>query len=251
MAILEPSFPKSPFNPVEDPFEQKSLVDEAIKSSIPLVVWTKKKEILLENVKLISYEEGKGFQVETKNLPESRKFLEYVTIKQDLVFFNFGVWRCGVFITAAFDRENMESKKAFFHFHAPKDFFKVQRRIALRIPIKAPYLLLAEIRVPGSMLPVQRRISDLSVGGLSIVTTPSEADQFKKGQIISELKIVLRSRQLNVSAEVRHTRLVNRDKLPQLLVGLKLIEPSKKDIQVLETFVSEESQTQFTSFVKR
>ena len=250
MGLLDRDITKSPFQPVADHAEQKALFDEAIRQKTPVTLWTRKKEHILSEVHLLSFDTSAGLTLDAGTGSATRKFADFIKTQGQGCFLNFGTFRCGVFFSTNFTKEIASGKRLLLEFEYPKEFFKVQRRASARLPIRAPFLLLMEYRPEGYQQLLQRKVLDISPGGLSILTTPQDGDFFARGKVLPEVRFTIRNRTILVEAEVRHARIVNEDRLPQLLVGLMFTKVEKKDQAALDAFVTDEMQSQFAAMTK-
>ncbi len=251
MGLLDTEILKTPFVAVGDAAEQALLLEDAVRNAIPVTLWTKKKEHLIQHAVLTSTNGPMGFEVKVLSSQSNKRAVEYLLANKQPCYLNFGTFKCGVFFSGVLSRELIAGRYFRLIFDPPRDFFKVQRRIAVRLPIRAPYLLVLELKIPAINQFVQRKVIDVSIGGLAILTSANEAEYFSKGRVIPEVKFVVRSRTITASAEVRHSRLINEEKLPQLFVGLRFMDLDKKDQGMIEKFINEEMQTQFSTFLRK
>ena len=251
MSLLNDEISKSPFKEVAAALEQRELLEDAIKYRWPVTIWTKKKERFINDAILRSYDPALGLELEIPVDSQGQSFIQFVK-SQDYCtcYLNFGTIRGGIFLSTNFVTERVSEKRALLSLEYPGEFFKVQRRTNARLPIRPPFLLLVKLRTEDVSHYIQRKVSDISIGGLAMLTTPQEAAFFSRGKSLHEVKFVLRQKSFTTTAEVRHSRVVNEQKLAQLLVGIRFTALDKKDTTFLETFVAEEMQSQFAQLSK-
>ncbi len=242
------SNPNPFFTPVTDTAERLSLLEDALRDRAALTLWTKGKDHLLTGAHLTRMS-AQALEVEASTVEEMKIFVEKLQANPDGCYVNYAVKLGSVFCLADLLSAPTDVKKKSIVLAFPKEFFKVQRRQGIRLPLKPPYSLFVEFKLPGDFEVTKKKINDISIGGLAFFVPPEEAAQYVVGEKIRKMSFVVRNKAITATGEVRHTRLIKKEQGTQLLVGVQFENLPAKETGLIDKFVMEETQSQFTALV--
>jgi hypothetical protein len=153
-----------------------------------------------------------------------------------------------LFFTSQFRKE--ESSLLFFDI--PKLLYKTQRRSNQRYKIPTGKVLKISFQDP--LFPdvlLHRKVLDISVGGLSFLTTEADGAMFAEGIVIENLQFILKTKQFKIRAEVRYfSDTVNGAPRAGTKVGMKFLDLKPTDIETIQKFIDEELKKYYVSVLR-
>ncbi len=134
-------------------------------------------------------------------------------------------------------------------FAVPDKVYKVQRRKNVRYMIPAGYVLKVEFSDPlyPDML-VQKKLTDISAGGLAFNTAAIDVSLYPVGSILTQCKIVIKTRNIQFDAEVRYAQ-AHQDTSKGAKIGLAFKNMLPPDSEFIAAYVFEESRKYFARFL--
>lgn len=133
-------------------------------------------------------------------------------------------------------------KNSRFEFEYPSQIVRIQRRKSLRLNILAGYDLSVQIdAIEGEARRVRKKLLDISAEGLGFhVQSPREAERFKKGLIMKNIRMSIQGREIILDAQVcSHVSLKENVKLGGIKVGVKFLRARPEDVEFISSYVLE------------
>lgn len=162
-------------------------------------------------------------------------------------FFSVSLSGANIFFKAAIKGYD----KGGFHFFMPEKIFKVQRRRDVRLSIPDGYVLKASFQDP--LFPethLNKKVIDISAGGLAFQATEFEEGLFHVGLILDKFQFTIKGREVVLQAEVRHIqKMPETSKHKGLKVGVMFKNMKPGDAQHVAQYVFEESRKYLSKFL--
>ena len=236
------------FEPVESAIEAKAFLTEGIKTLASTIIWTRNQEFNFNTY--ISGEDdfrGRIFTWIPKDF-DVAKFKSELDKKNDHeCYFSMSLVSANIFFKTQFlsaDRDKMI-------FNKPTQIFKVQRRADYRLPIPEGFHVMVSFFDPANPdHRTQKKILDISGGGIAVQIAPDELSIYKLGIILKGLEFRVKNRLMKTNAEVRYSKAPQagqKNKHPR--IGLKFTDLPLADAQFIRAYVLEESRKHFSRFM--
>lgn len=241
------------FEIVTDLDEALSLIRESAKLTASTFLWTKNQEITVAT-HLLSFNEER-YHVTVWQPPDVDpvQFMKTLTRLGSLeCFFSVSLGRANVFFRTRYLGTNKEGMR----FRKPSQVFKVQRRKNARFFIPEGLSLLVQFESPADAIPpkprpiLEKKILDLSAGGLAFSIDDAEAPAFKVGQNLVKMKFVLKDHIIETIGEIRHIKAFpsnSRNKGVKIGVLFKNLRPDLEHF--IAAVVFEETRKYYTKFI--
>lgn len=194
------SEPRREFVPVKDPKEAAKLLNEGAKMHASAILWTSDQTHHIQT-QIISADVTKG--VFTAWLPDETDIQDLNDFlseeKPGACYVSLSLAGANVFFKALVISVEPGVLKARW----PEHVFKVQRRADFRFTVPSGQVLKLKFKDPTDPAnELERRIVDLSAGGLSYRTEPEDEGKFFRKQPLTGLEFVVGEIQIKVDAVV-------------------------------------------------
>lgn len=236
------------FKLVSDKKLAEALLVEAGKSYPQTQVWLKEQQKAYKT-NIAKYDPVKKTLLVVKPSGMlARQFLGELVLDKEF-FFSASLKGAVIFFKAAFLQANREG----LFFKKPEKVFTVQRRTQMRIHIPFGRNLTIQLEhpvIPGTM--IQKRILDVSVGGLAFLIKHTDVAQFPVESIISKVGIFLGEKTINTDLEIRHISPIKIG-LPtsDLRIGVRYVRLSDPDQDYITAWVAAESRSQMSKLLSK
>ena len=220
----EKEFLSNAFVEIEDEKEKTTLLKEAVSALSSVMVWTRNQENLVKTHFVHLEKDSNTFAIWQPKDVDARKFILMASsLKPPLFFFSVSLPRANIFFSALF----RDITDIGIRFNKPAQVFKVQRRKDFRLPIPAGYVVRVEFDDPVQFpLRANKKIVDLSAGGLSFLIDEDDLGAYPKGTILQNMTFRIRGKDIQTRAEIRHTRPVESTRSQEKLakVGVQFVQ---------------------------
>lgn len=220
--------------------EKIHLLSDAAHQLAPAMVWTLNRGSVFNSRLNLFNQVDKVLRVPAPKPASLNKFTEeLVKFKTKECYFCVSHPHANLFFATKLINSDSEG----LYFSIPKELHKVQRRSNYRFQIPIGRILKVEFKDPLFAENIlQKKVFDISAGGLSFLTSEADSAMFTKGLVLDELTFTIRTKKIVTSAEVRYTKPIS---IPsselEVKVGLvfKSIERAMADLIAL--YVNDES----------
>jgi len=140
-----------------------------------------------------------------------------------------------------FQTELVEVTDKLIRMYMPQEIFRAQRRENYRQLILRGQDITVSLRSPRDLRRrIRRRLMDISLGGISILVSYTEAKQYKMGMLVRHGFMRIRGHIINFDGEVRAVGEVNNlPKIEGFRIGIKFRRISKDDREFIDMYVIE------------
>lgn len=236
------------FTPVDSDEEGLTLIREGVKSFSATVIWTKEQETVVKTYLTAHLEDAREILAWIPKKLDIRAFEKHlIQIGDKTLFFSISLPRANVFFKA----EYIGHEQGAFRFKYPDKIFKVQRRKSFRLPIPDGYIVFVEFDdALGGPFRSKKKVIDISAGGLSFIAGIEEEAFFKEGQMLRNLTVKVRNKEIKCTGQVRHARLLPiSSRIQGVKVGIQFEHIRPGDAQHIAGYVFEESRKYFSKFM--
>jgi len=162
-------------------------------------------------------------------------------------YFSVSLVRANIFFRSEF----LDLDTGGLQFRIPNKVFKVQRRNDVRLPILENFAMKVSFKDP--LFPLQemnKKVLDISAGGLAFMITEDESAIFPKGLILKDVTFMIGNRKLTTRAEISNVRELRDDRNKGYhAVGIHFLDLRPGDAQYIAGYVFEESRKYFMRFI--
>ncbi len=243
-------FEQNGFFLIEDEATRLRLVRESAKNHATATLWTTGKAVVLRT-SICHFDIAHGtFHAELPSGFPLEKVLSIVSARSG-IFFNVELSDTRLFFQATF--HHFEQGRQVLEFKLPIEAYKVQQRKHPRISTRNSRTIRAfheDPLQPGRS--IQRRVLDLSAGGLSVKLFFGEERHYRVGQKFESLQVHLGGRIIMCWALVRNIRVspLEGDKT-ELVMGLEFLNMDGAGQKAISNLVDQEMIKQFGKLVSK
>lgn len=250
MSKAPPQEPKEKFIPVESSTEQLGLLKKAVSTAASTLLWQSKndeKAVIKTYVSAVFEEDGIFYAWIPPSISPKEFKDALIEKKQKQCYFSISLPHVMIFLKADFIEFNDDG----FKFKLPSEIFKVQRRQHFRLPIPDGYVIYLNYQDPAfSEQNCQKKLIDLSEGGLSFQIDSSEEIYYRKGMIIENAQFRVRDQEILCDIEIRYIRAIDElKKSSPVKIGVMYKKIEKTSEKVISSYVFEESRKYFSKFL--
>jgi hypothetical protein len=243
-------FEQNGFFLIEDEATRLRLVRESAKNHAPATLWTTGKAVVLRT-SICQFNIANGtFHAELPTGFPLEKVLSIVSARSG-IFFNVELPETRLFFQAAF--HHYEQGRSVLEFKLPTEAYKVQQRRHPRINTRNSRTIRAFHEDPlQAGRSIQRRVLDLSAGGLSVRLFFGEERHYRVGQKFESLQLHLGRKIISCWAQVRNIRVatLENDKT-ELVMGLEFLNLDDSGRKSISNLVDQEMIKQFGKLVSK
>ncbi len=218
------------------------LLNEGLKTSAPLFLWTEnQKQVLQTRLHHLS-EEDKTFQAVKPKDTDPDDFKKVIDC-----YFNLTLNRANLFFKSPLVGISGDG----LNFKIPEKIFKVQRRNFFRIQTKEVALMEVSFIHPHALsTKVVKNLIDLGEGGLSFLVSDEEETLFQVGMILKEVSFNLTGKKISCDGEVRQVQTFSvHSHYRGVKIGIRFQHLKAAMAQQIAAFIFGESRKYLTKFL--
>lgn len=242
------SQPPSELQLIEDNNEALRHLSEGAQSFASTLLWTKGQTEVVKTHLTVLSQVDKVFYVWVPQDFNFNKFNADLEQTQKQCIFSVSLPAAQIFFKTNF----IEQDSAGLKFEIPTLVYKIQRRKDFRYTLPATYSL--QIEYPDPLFPtevLQKRVYDISAGGLSFITTEQDAPIYHSGLELEKVQFIIHLKPISAHLEIKHAK-----PLPELIQGQKCIRVgalfkniAPEDQQHIASYVLSETSKHFGQFL--